>query len=64
MSSVAVSEDLHEELTSRSGEGGRMLELIEFFETGDYKGTDDSSVLDMGRYHQSAVLWSEEMVYI
>ena len=61
LSSVAVSEDLHEELTSRSGEGGRMLELIEFFETGDYKGTDDSSVLDMGRYHQSAVLWSEEM---
>jgi EAL and modified HD-GYP domain-containing signal transduction protein len=61
LSGVAVSEDLYEELTMRSGEGGRMLMLLENFETGGYNGSGELQELEMGKLHQSAVLWSEEM---
>lgn len=60
LGSVAVSEELHEALVNRTGEGGKMLALLEAFEKGEPISTSDEDEIEMGQIYQSAVAWSEE----
>ena len=60
LGSVAVSEDLHDELVNRTGEGGLMLDLLEGFETGSVINPEGAEEINMGQLYQSAVAWSEE----
>lgn len=60
LGSVAVSDDLHEELVNRTGEGGKMLGLLEAFEKGESINPTDTDEIEMGQIYQSAVAWSEE----
>lgn len=60
LGSVAVSDELHEELINRTGEGGKMLTLLEAFEKGDSVDPTDADEIEMGQIYQSAVAWSEE----
>ncbi len=60
LGSVAVSEDLHDELVNRTGEGGLMLDLLEGFETGSVINPEGAGEINMGQLYQSAVAWSEE----
>ena len=60
LGSVAVSNELREELMNRTGEGGKMLTLLEAFEKGDSVDPTDADEIEMGQIYQSAVAWSEE----
>ena len=58
--SIAVSEQMRDELVNHAGEGGRMLELLKVFETGGSIALEEPNAIRLGQIYQSAVSWSEE----
>jgi len=61
LTEVTINEELHHQLMTRDGDGGRMLNWIECLEQGNAELIDAESVEMARGHHQSAMVWAEEI---
>lgn len=61
LAEVTIAEELRNELLTRGGDGGRMLDWAASLEQGNAEHADDSLPEGAGRLYQDASFWAEEI---